>query len=696
MPIHALEYESGGDAERRRSGVRRRLLDRFNLGWALAVVSSIVFLLWAKAYSFLFFHSLAELFSIMTASAAFTVAWNSRRHHASPGLTLLGMGLLAVAALEVPHLLAYRGMSVFPNAGAGLSTQLWVASRYVLGTSLIVVPLFLRPRRELVAQEVEGQLSWAHVALAIHAAIVAILLMSILWWGIFPACFSEETGLTPFKRASEYIVCGLLLVSGGLFWLRRHYMERGLIWLALAAIGLAVLSSLCFTMYNDVYSWWSWSGHTLKIASYAMVYQALVVTGLREPMDLMFRDLRDNEVRLLEARDDAERAGAAKDQFLAVLSHELRNPLNPVLAHACDLLCRNDLPDDVLSDLATIRRNVELEARLIDDLLDLTRISKGKLELVRRQVDLNDLVSQALEICKDGIAEKGLTVETELRATRAHAHADAARVLQAFWNVLKNAVKFSRPGGRVEVQTADGDDGMFVLTVRDEGIGIASDELESIFDTFRQGNRLVTRQFGGLGLGLSIGQSLVELHGGAIRAASDGPGRGSTFTIELPADVSLQTAGNGTGLPSDPSAAAEDSGTAGHDEEAAVEPLRLLLVEDHRDTATIMARLLRRMGHCVTISTNLAEARAAADADTFDLVVSDLGLPDGSGNELMRGLRDKHGLRGICLSGFGMVADVDESRESGFERHLVKPVNLDELQSALAELTADGRESTAA
>ena len=278
---------------------------------------------------------------------------------------------------------------------------------------------------------------------------------------------------------------------------------------------------------------------------------------------------KETEEALREAQAQAERASRAKDDFLAVVSHELRTPLTPVLTSA-QMMEEDETLSIENRQLATmIRRNVELEARLIDDLLDLTRIARDKLALNLGKVDLHQVISQALGICAAEIREKDLSIVTSLSAHPHVMRGDAARLQQVFWNLLKNAVKFSVRHGLVEVETRTADAGHFEVIVKDHGIGMDDQTLPRIFNAFEQGGRDVTRRFGGLGLGLAIAKVLVELHGGTIHAASPGPGKGATFTVSLP-------------VVHDEPAACDD----GHRVAAANAGCRasILLVEDHDDT----------------------------------------------------------------------------------------------------------------
>ena len=365
------------------------------------------------------------------------------------------------------------------------------------------------------------------------------------------------------------------------------------------------------------------------------------------------------------ARAEAERANRAKDSFLAMLSHELRTPLTPVLTSVLALEQGDDLSDDMRAALQMIRRNVQLEARLIDDLLDLTRISKGKVQLNLEEVDGHLLLRSALEICEADIAKKKLVLETDFAAEKAALLADPARLQQIFWNLIKNAVKFTPEGGRLEIHTENRDRELCVC-VSDNGIGIDAETLPKIFNAFEQGERM---QFGGLGLGLAISKALVETHHGKLTAESDGPDKGATFTASFPI---LDTVLNGTEstAPSIPSV---------H------KPMRVLLVEDHEDTNRSLTQLLRRRGYHVQPAHSVQTALEAAANEQFDVLVSDIGLPDGTGIDLMEKLKSDRPIFGIALTGFGMEDDLRKSHEVGFNHHLVKPVDLNRLDALIQQ-----------
>ncbi|HVF71793.1 MAG TPA: response regulator [Chthoniobacterales bacterium] len=366
-----------------------------------------------------------------------------------------------------------------------------------------------------------------------------------------------------------------------------------------------------------------------------------------------------------KARAESERANRAKDSFLAMLSHELRTPLTPVLTSVLQLEQAQNLPDEIRGALQMIRRNVELEARLIDDLLDLTRISKGKVQLSIEEVNAHTLLQNALEICQADIEKKHLALGTEFMAEKVSLEADPARLQQIFWNLIKNAVKFTPEGGQLKVRTQNLD-GQLQVEVSDNGIGIDAETLPKIFNAFEQGER---GQLGGLGLGLAISKALVETHSGKLTAASDGPDKGATFTATFPM-VNALTESRGR-------AVAPPAGER--------KALRVLLVEDHEDTNRSLTQLLRRRGYHVQPAHSVQSAVEAAAQGAFDVLVSDIGLPDGSGIDLMQKINPEHRLFGIALTGFGMEDDVRRSQAVGFHHHLVKPVDLNRLDALIQE-----------
>jgi signal transduction histidine kinase len=369
------------------------------------------------------------------------------------------------------------------------------------------------------------------------------------------------------------------------------------------------------------------------------------------------------------AKVEAQNANKAKDHFLAVLSHELRTPLTPVLAAVQLLQRRSGLSTEVRDPLEIIKRNAQLQARLIDDLLDLTRIAQGKLELNCKPVNICTVIERAVEIAKPDIDARRLQFRVALKDRPHPVNGDASRLQQVVWNLLTNAVKFTPEGGYVGLR-CEREDEHVIIEVSDSGIGIEPHDAGRIFDAFEQGGRAMTRQFGGLGLGLAIVKRLVELHHGKISVYSEGRNRGAKFRVELPlcsAELAEDAQGSAQSAPG--------------------RSRRILLVEDNGDTAQTMKMLLSECGYVVETAGDVRQALKAVESASFDLLLSDLGLPDGSGIDLMQELRRRgNALKGIALSGYGQEQDIRRSKDAGFSAHLVKPADADALIETIAAL----------
>ena len=364
------------------------------------------------------------------------------------------------------------------------------------------------------------------------------------------------------------------------------------------------------------------------------------------------------------ARAAAEEANRAKDHFLAVLSHELRTPLSPVLMNVSLLEADHTLSPRARRFLDVIRRNIALESRLIDDLLDVTDAARGTIQMHRQAVDLSAVITNVAEVCRPAVGARGLHLSLDFgqQSARFLVEGDARRLEQVVSNLLENAVKFSSIGGRVAVRCRE-ENGQVVIEVDDSGIGIEPAMLPRVFDGFSQAEpSSLTRQFGGLGLGLAITKTLVELHGGTIEAHSGGRGKGAMFRVRLPLlRVEPCTA---------PAYAARE--TPG----VPAPRLRILLVDDDGETTQMLGTVLEMQGHEVRTADTVAAALEAAAQVKFDLLLSDLALPDGSGLDLMRELRARGSeLPGVVLSGYGQENDVRRSLAAGFSEHVVKPAD---------------------
>jgi CheY-like chemotaxis protein/anti-sigma regulatory factor (Ser/Thr protein kinase) len=345
----------------------------------------------------------------------------------------------------------------------------------------------------------------------------------------------------------------------------------------------------------------------------------------------------------------------------------LRTPLTPVISTLEALQTEPAQGEETKTALAMIRRNIELETQLIDDLLDFTRIAKDKLQLRFAPVDAHVAISNVVEICRAEANSKNLRVHLNLRANRHCVAADAAKFQQIIWNLLKNAIKFTPEDGEIAISSSNPDPEVLTVSVRDTGIGVEPEVMQRIFDPFEQGNRSFERRFGGLGLGLAISKSLAQAHGGTLTAQSEGHNRGSTFLL------SLQTISPAEAL-TVPTSTGEKTSRQG---------LKILLVDDHQDTCAALEKLLVRRGHLVAATHDVRSAMETAVRNQFDLLISDVALPDGTGLELMMQLRAISGIPGIAISGFGNNGDIERSLQAGFSEHLIKPVKLEKLEAAI-------------
>jgi len=376
---------------------------------------------------------------------------------------------------------------------------------------------------------------------------------------------------------------------------------------------------------------------------------------------------------LTAAKESAEAASRAKDLFLSVLSHELRTPLTPALATISFLEQDESLPPAMREQLGVVRRNIETEARLVDDLLDLTRIARDKLSLHHEVIDAHAAIRNVVAMFQKEIDAKGLTVSTSFRAKHALVWADAGRFQQILLNLLSNAVKFTWPEGSISIRSSNSGD-MLRIEVADNGVGIEPDLLARIFQPFEQGEASMARRFGGLGLGLSIVRSLIEMHHGSVSASSGGKNKGATFVIQIPTtpkSLDSKTSGNGNAPPK------------------MLAGCRTLLVEDHTDTRNVMGVVLRSFGCQVTAAGSVQEAAEASKDGPFDLLICDFGLPDGTGADVMREIKQVQQIKAIAITGFGQDEDIRRSKDAGFAVHLTKPVSIDALQHAIQEAVND-------
>ena len=532
--------------------------------------------------------------------------------------------------------LALAGFADWANYGAIWLTW-WLGD---MTADLIVAPLLIlwygAPRRR-----------WG------RAAILEVVLLFLLLFVLGQMVFG---GWLPISAKNYLIafICGPIVI-----WTAFRFTQRE------TATGIFILSTLAVWGTLHGYGPFVIESGNQSLLMLQTSTAVLIVTAMALSAGMAER--RRAEAAIEQQRAAVEAANRTKDNFLAMLSHELRTPLTPVLA-ALDALKTESPPPAELNDtLAMMRRNIELESQLIDDLLDLTRITRDKLQLQFESVDAHQAILNVVEICASEASAKKLQVQLDLRAGHVHVRADPAKFQQIIWNLFKNAIKFTGENGAITISSTNHLPNILMIGVSDTGIGIEPEIMERIFNPFEQGERSFQRRFGGLGLGLTISKSLAHAHGASLIAKSEGRDRGATFllTIKTVGPEKAPARSAAVSVPTSPSS------------------LRILLVDDHPDTCAALERLLTLRGHHVAKAHSMRAAMEVTENSQFDLLISDVGLPDGNGMELLRHLRSKFTIRGIAISGFGMDADISKSLEAGFSAHLVKPVKLEKLEAAI-------------
>lgn len=482
-----------------------------------------------RLYGYLLFHSLAEMFSIIIAFGTFMVAWNSRRFHDESLFLFLGAAYAFIGGLDTLHMLAYKGMGVFHGGGTQMASQLWLAARYVESISFFIAPFFCTRKMNI------------RVVFLVYSVLISLLLGTIFFWDIFPRCFIEGVGLTPFKKASEYIISLFLVAAVYMLLRKRSQFNPGVLRLLMASIFLTIGSELMFTLYKDVYGFFNMGGHLLKIISFYLIYKAIIETTLARPYDLLFRKLKQKEASLQKAKEAAEYANQAKSQFLATMSHELRTPLTAILGYAHILKGNPSSSPYHRERLEIIEQSGSHLLTLIDDVLDIAKIEAGKFELHPGTFHLPTFLKGICEILQIRAEHKGiffinqayhfLQGRPDPDCLPAFVRGDEKRLRQVLINLLGNAVKFTDRGG-VTLKVGPVQNGIR-FQIEDTGVGIEAGDLAAVFEPFHQadGTTQASREEG-TGLGLPISRNFIRLMGGELKVESR-VGKGTTFWFDI-------------------------------------------------------------------------------------------------------------------------------------------------------------------
>ena len=487
------------------------------------------------------------------------------------------------------------------------------------------------------------------------AEVGALLLLLVFLGGIVFGGWLEVSA----RNYPIAFICGPVVI-----WTAFRFSQRE------TATGIFILSAIA--VWGTLRGFGPFVSETENQSLLALQWWTAVLAITAMALSAGMAERRRIEDELQQQKAFVETANRTKDHFLAMLSHELRTPLTPVISSLESLETETAQTADTRAALNMIRRNIELETQLIDDLLDFTRVARDKMQLRFAPVDTHLAVSNVVEMCRAEAESKRLQVHLNFRADTRHVAADAAKFQQIVWNLLKNAIKFTPEDGEIAISSSNPTPDILTISVRDTGIGMEPEVTRRIFDPFEQGNRSFEHRFGGLGLGLAISKSLAQAHGGTLTVQSDGRDRGSTFTLSMP------TLAPGEAATAPPKA----------NSEALPQGLKILLVDDHPDTCAALEKLLVRRGHLVAAAHNVRAAMEAAVRNKFDLLISDIALADGSGMDLMLQLRAISNIPGIAISGFGNDGDIQRSLQAGFSEHLIKPIRLHDLEAAIERAIA--------
>ena len=384
------------------------------------------------------------------------------------------------------------------------------------------------------------------------------------------------------------------------------------------------------------------------------------------------RDITDRKQHEAMLREEEHR----KDEFLAVLAHELRNPLAPISLAAETLQLTDSKSEVAKESVGIIQRQVAHMVRLIDDLLDLSRIKSAKIELRREKLDLGEVMRAAMEMSQASVAEAGHRLIASFAPNAILVYGDRVRLVQVISNLLGNAARYTQPGGTIWLETAEKSTENVTITVRDTGIGIDAETLPRIFEMFMQGGHVVNGANRGLGIGLTLAKRIVEMHGGSIEAESPGPNLGSTFTVRLPILAQLSS----------------DFWERPHVSRDPISSLRTLVVDDNKDARVALSTMLRRQGNTVAVASDGLEAVDAAQKFAPDLILMDIGMPNMNGYEAAKLIREQKLLRQpmlIAVTGLGQGTDKQLAQIAGFDAHLTKPIDSQKLASALASISVD-------
>ncbi len=485
----------------------------------------IVLLVLTSLHSYLLFHSIVELFSIIVAAGIFMIAWNARGYLNNNYLLFVGIASIFVAILDLMHTLAYQGMGVFNGQTADLSTQLWIAGRYLQSISLLIAPFFLG--RHLKIQ----------IQILTYTILTSLLFGSIFYWHVFPAAFLTGIGLTPFKIISEYVISSFFLISIFLLLQKREEFDPGILRLLVISIVFTIGSELAFTTYISVYGPSNMVGHILRLIAFYFLYKAIIETGLVQPYALLLRNLRRSEDELREKAAALQTRNEELDAFAHTVAHDLKNPLTVIISAADIILHNIGLPKEELKEFAEEVKDTAYDMNdIVTSLLLLSEVRK--VEAPVELVDMDRIVAKVLDRLHYKIEES--RAQISLPPGWPDVMGYAPWIGEVWINYISNALKYGGQPPHVELGASIQTDNTVRFWVRDDGPGLTPEAQARLFVPFTQLKQIQTE---GHGLGLSIVQRIIEKLGGQVGLES-GPGKGSLFFFTLPGPPAKKSRSN--------------------------------------------------------------------------------------------------------------------------------------------------------
>jgi signal transduction histidine kinase len=483
-------------------------------------------------YSYLLFHTIAELFSIIIAGGIFVIAWNSRKNIDNSFFLIVGISFLFVGFIDLMHTLAYTGMNIFVGYDSNLPTSLWIAARYLQAFSFLYASL-------MVNRKVNP------TKLLIFFTIITTILLSLIFYGLFPVCYVEGKGLTPFKIISEYIINFILLGTILIMYKFRHVYDKRMFMYIIGAIISTMIAELAFTFYVSTYGISNLIGHLFKLIAFFFLYIAIIEIGLENPFRLLFRKLNQTNKEL--EHEVSERVCAENDlkEFVSIVSHELRTPITVLLQSTSSFKKYGDkLTDEQKNNICdSVSRNAELLAELVKDLLLVSRINEGMITLEIEEYKPLDVISEILELMELGFKEKNIKIKLEID-DKIKLKGDPKRVGQIFRILIDNAIKYSSENSEVLITATDNYNGNFntknfnddgvLFQIIDTGRGIKKEDIPNLFKRYCRSEDV--HDIPGTGLGLFIAKEFTELHKGEIFVESKFR-KGSTFTVFFPKNL---------------------------------------------------------------------------------------------------------------------------------------------------------------